>query len=154
MFWIESKIGTASADEVAHEYHHLIDKYFICCLDLIDGSNDPELIYQKLKTALNQWHLDRKVIFFCFAGISRSNGMATTLIAYNKNIDWDDAYNITRKGCPRTMVCMDFRDSAIQALELMRKRLVKKCPYCSTPTEAWEESCAHCWSHRFHRLKR
>jgi predicted protein tyrosine phosphatase len=62
---------------------------------MIDGKTDPEIIYQKLKTALNQWCLGRKIIFFCFAGISRSNGMATTLIAYYQNIDWTYVFSLS-----------------------------------------------------------
>ena len=148
MYWIEEKIGTASADEITNEYHHLTDKYFVCCLDMVDGTNDPEIIYQKLKGALNQWCLGRKVIFFCFAGISRSNGMATTLIAYYKNIDWEDAYTTTRKACPRAQVCLDFSDCCKEALEMMRTRLTKRCPFCNSPTEQWEEACSYCWTNK------
>lgn len=148
-YWIDERIGTASVDEIAREYHIHVDKtHFISCLDLIDGKNDPMLIYQKLKEALNYWCLGKNIIFFCFAGLSRSNGMATTLIAYYRNIDWEDAYTIVRKACPRAQVCMDFRDSCKEALELMRTRLIKKCGFCNSPIEFWEECCNYCWSHR------
>lgn len=145
MYWMDERVGTASATEIPNEYHHIADKYFMSCLDMVDGKNDPMIIYQKLKIALNQWCLGRKVIFFCFAGISRSNGMATTLIAYYKNIDWEDAYTITRKACPRAQVCLDFSDSAKIALQMMRERLVKRCPFCNCPMEQWEEACNYCY---------
>jgi len=146
-YLITNKIGTTSLTEFTLEGYPE-NTYVVPLLDLVDGKNDPFIIYMKLKEALGQFCLGRRILFVCYAGLSRSNGMATTLIAYIQNLDWEDAYTIVRKACSRAQVCMDFRDSSLIALQMMRERLVKRCPYCNTPIEFWEEMCEYHWSHR------
>jgi hypothetical protein len=146
-YWIIDKIGTTSVDEFTLEGYPE-DTYVVPLLYLVDGKNDPFIIYEKLKETLGQFCLGKRILFICYAGLSRSNGMATTLIAYLQNLDWEDAYTITRKACPRAQVCMDFRDSCLIALQMMRERLVKRCAFCNTPIEYWEECCAYCWTKR------
>ena len=144
MYWINSDIGISSVNEVGLGYPAEIQ--IILALDLVDGKEIPFRIYLKLKEALVYLAHGKKILFVCQAGISRSNGLATTLIAYLNKIDWDDAYNIIRKKVTRTQVNLDFMDSCKEALQIMRERLKKNCPYCRVPIENWESACPICWN--------
>jgi len=139
MYWITPNLGTASKDEKvdADEVFYLTD--------LNDGWNPPELIYLRAKEILVSVFQGKRIVLKCMAGISRSNGFATLILAYLSGSSWDSMYSIVREKVPIAQVNLDFRDSCIQALELLRKRLVKNCPYCNAPIEFWEETCFRCW---------
>lgn len=143
MYWITEQIGTASFDEA--KTINKPDVIVVSVIDLHDGWENPFNIYLRLKESLVLLAHGRKVVFVCIAGISRSNGMATTLIAFLENLEWDDAYSITKERVPRALVNMDFRDSCIEALRMMRERLTNRCPFCNAYTEFWEKCCSWCW---------
>lgn len=143
MYWITNNIGTSSFEEAKRIQDK--DIVVISAIDLHDGWENPERIYLKLKESLVYLHHRRKVVFVCVAGISRSNGLATTLLAYLNNIDWDDAENLVRKKVRRAQINRDFRDSCLIALQIAKERLIKTCPYCSCPIENWESACEWCW---------
>jgi len=143
MFWITKTLGTASEREVIEEKD--VDE-IIYVTDLNDGWNSPELIYLKVKQILIPLFQKKKVVLRCKAGISRSNAIATLILAFLGNTSWDDAYTIVRERVPIAQVNPDLRDSCIEALELLNERLVKNCPYCNAPIESWEKVCSRCWS--------
>lgn len=138
-YWITDRIGTQSINEP-----YPINVWIDHLLNLNDGWNPPQRIYLEAKNLLNLLYNSEKVILVCEAGISRSNGMATLLLAYMKNIPWDEAYVAVRKKVKRAYVTPGFRDCCVDALKKLRS-LTKKCLYCSSPIEDWEMSCALCW---------
>jgi len=145
IYWITDLIGTASAIEL-HSWP--IDSAPINLLDLEDGWNEPFRIYMRLKESLGILAQGKRLIFVCLAGISRSNAFATTMIAYLEDIDWDDAYNLVRKKCPRAQINMKLRDSCLEALQMMKDLLTKDCPKCKMVIENWETLCNKCWRER------
>mgnify|MGYP000262274122 CR=1 FL=1 len=142
MYWITKTLGTASENEVIRKED--ADEV-IYVTDLNDGWNPPERIYLKVKEILIPIYQRKRVVLKCKAGISRSNGIATLILAYLGNTTWDDAYTLVRERVPIAQVNPDFRDSCIEALKLLNERLVKNCPYCNAPIEFWETACSRCW---------
>jgi len=115
-------------------------------LDLKDGWNDPFLIYLKAKRILPYLLQLNKVVLFCHAGLSRSPGIAALLMAYLNKTTWDEAYQrYIKPTVPRSFVNMDFRDACIEALKIL-EACPKKCAYCTSPIEEWEEVCELCWN--------
>ena len=115
--WINEWLGTASEDTLydsKFNYHSVIK--------LKDGWNTPERIYREMLSILQE---HKPLVIVCHGGISRSNGIATLLLAFLTNNTWDYIYqNIVRKKVPQANVDQNFRRCCIQALELMRKRLL------------------------------
>ena len=151
MYWITENLGTASIREEDNDADEVV---FVT--DLNDGWNPPELIYLRAKQILVPVYQKKKVIIKCVAGISRSNGMATLILAFLKNISWDDAYTITRKKVPIAQVNPCFRECCVKALRLMKERLTKRCPYCGAPIEFWESACSRCWleNRKIYKMRR
>jgi len=121
MHWITNQIATASIIE-GFPRKFFSKHEFIFLTDLNDGWNPPAAICLRLSRALEALHNNRKVVFVCRAGISRSNALAATLIACQENIDWDDAYSRVKKKAPHAQVEMDLCDACIQALGLFRRQ--------------------------------
>lgn len=120
--------------------------YYYYLINLNDGYNSPERLYHHAKQILSlMYHRRIPIILVCQAGISRSNGMASLVLAFDLNISLDEAYEIVKKKVPRAQVNYDFYDCCKQTLVLMRKRLVSKCRRCGAPVEFWEEHCKECY---------
>lgn len=146
-YWITDYLGTQSKNEP-----YPINVWIDHLLDLNDGWNPPQRIYLRAKYLLNLLFNGEKVVLVCEAGINRSNGMTTLLLAYMKNISWDEAYVFVRKKVKRAYVNPGFRDCCIEALEKLRS-LTQECPNCSSPIEDWETSCARCWEEGRKRIR-
>lgn len=150
IYWITEKIGTTSMDELKNiptTPDFIPEEYTVVnTLDLADGFESPFLIYLKLKSSLVHLAHGRKLIFVCLAGISRSNALATTLIAFLENKDWDEVYyNLVKKKVPRANVNQDLAYCCKIALNMMFERLKKECPFCTAKIESWESACEWCW---------
>ena len=143
MYWITRTLGTASENEVIRKEE--VDEV-IYVTDLNDGWNSPEFIYLKVKQILIPIFQKKRVVLKCKAGISRSNAIATLILAFLGNTSWDDAYTVVRELVPIAQVNPDLRDSCVEALKLLNERLVKNCPYCNAPIEFWETACSRCWN--------
>ena len=140
-YLIIPSLGTQALDEPKEGGY-----YYFYLTNLNDGYNPPELLYKYAKRILSlMYHSRLTVILVCQAGISRSNGMASLVLAFVLNIDLDEAYKIVKKKVPRTQVNYDFYDCCKQTLDLMHKRLVNRCPRCSAPIEFWEKYCEECY---------
>lgn len=141
VYWITEKIGTQSITE-SFECSESISYCFL--LNLNDGWNPPRAIYLIAKKCLSLLYNNKRIILVCYAGISRSNGLAALLLAYLKGCSLDEAYSFVKDKVPRAQVNLDFRDSCAETLKLLREKLVKKCS-CKSPIEEWEKYCEECW---------
>lgn len=142
MFWINEKMATASVFEASFFPEKAA---VITVVHLSEFWNPPEVIYQTIKAILPYLHNFPKTIICCAGGINRSNAVATTIIAFTENLAWDDAYTIVKKKVPVANVTYELKKACEEALNLLRKKLTKRCPICQAPIEEWETRCALCW---------
>jgi len=113
-------------------------------LDLKDGWNDPEVVYQKAKRIIGKIQRKKTVVIFCHAGLSRSPGMAALVLAFIHKTSYEKMANFVKDIAPQVNISLDFARSCKEALRLLEARLTKKCG-CGTPIEEWEKVCEYCW---------
>lgn len=142
LYWIEKNLATASLAEATMCPNGTV---VISTIHLGDYWNPPEAIYLTIKSIIPLVALNRRVVICCAGGVNRSNAVAATLLAFEHNITWDEAYAKIKKIVWRANVTPELRESCIQALRLLRERLTKRCPKCGAQIEAWETYCSYCW---------
>lgn len=112
--------------------------------DLKDGYNDPELVYLKAKRIVGKLKRGKRVVIFCHAGLSRSPGMVTLVLAYMHKADYEEMSTFVKSIAPQVNTAPTFIKSCEEALRLLNARLTKQCE-CGTPIENWEKICEYCW---------
>jgi predicted protein tyrosine phosphatase len=124
-FWIFNDLGTMGLLELAEEGTLVFD-----VRDINDGKNDTpeypiERVIRKFCELIKTYRVVNaygfRMAIRCAAGISRSNAFAAGLIAYNQNIDFEDALNIVKERVGRAMPNMDIIDCVKVALAEARK---------------------------------
>lgn len=139
--WITSTLGFCSLQDQFPE-----DASIVQALHLEDGWNEPETIYFKAKEILARLARGKKVMVFCYAGLSRSPSLVILVLSWLNKISWDDEFVLVKKQAPQIQVALDLRDACLEALVLMNERLAKQCPSCSCPIESSEEKCNECYN--------
>lgn len=144
IYWINNHVGTASLAEVKKITQK--NCIIISVIHLSDYYNPPEQIYLTIKKMMPLFYIpNNKIVINCIAGVNRSNAIATTILAYFYRLNWDEMFKIVKQAVPRAQVTPELRESCIKALEMMKRRLVKRCKFCTCPIEFWEDMCEHCW---------
>ena len=110
-YWIRDYLGTSAADEICDPGVVVVD-----VRDLVDGTNKPAVIWQKIKTALAVLKLNDKVVVQCAAGISRSNAIAAAVFAIREGFDYSDALRIVIGKVPRANPNLEIKESVRAAI--------------------------------------
>ena len=105
-YWIRDYLGTTAAGEICDPGVVVVD-----VRDLVDGANEPALIWQKIKTAMAVLKLNDRVVIQCAAGISRSNAIAAAVLAVREGFDYSDALRIVIAKVPRANPNLEIKES-------------------------------------------
>ena len=129
-FWITDNLGTCALSELTEEGAVVFD-----VRDIADGKNNTpdhpfDKVVYKLNTLVHVYYentIDNfKLVVRCAAGVSRSNAFAAGLIAYNKNISFEDALNEVKAKVPRAYPNPDICDDIKEALRILRESPSKR----------------------------
>ena len=96
MFWITDYLGSSAEDDFHEPGVVVVD-----VRDLNDGTNPPNLVWRKIRTALEVLSLGNKICIRCAAGISRSNSIAAAVLSLHEGIAYRKALGKVSERVPR-----------------------------------------------------
>ncbi len=86
--WITKYLGTSAWEHV----YNINGIYIVDVRDLVDkGGNQPQIVKAKIDEALAHLQKNEKVVICCDYGMSRSNAIATGVLAIQENLSIDEA---------------------------------------------------------------
>ena len=96
MFWITDYLGSSAEDDFHEPGVVVVD-----VRDLNDGTNPPNLVWRKIRTAHEVLKLGNKVCIRCAAGVSRSNSIAAAVLSLHEGISYKMALEKVSERVPR-----------------------------------------------------
>lgn len=112
--WITPLLGTASADEV----RDISDVQVIDVRDLVDkAGNRADAVKKKIITGVQCLEKRKAVIVCCDYGISRSNAIASGILAIFNKISLDSAVRMVQETTGETEIKLDTLDAVRSAIE-------------------------------------
>ena len=112
--WITSLLGTAPA----HEAANFIDVQIIDVRDLVDKSgNRPEEVREKIMIGVGYLEKNIKTIICCDYGISRSNAIASGILAVHNKITLEAAVRMVQEATGEMEIKLDPLQSVRKAIE-------------------------------------
>lgn len=116
MFWITPYLGTSDyLTSVFIEPGAII----FDVRDLIDGTNPPKIVADKLLALIGTVHHNEKVVVRCKGGMSRSPAMVAGFLSWFWYVDYWDALNEVKKKNPMANPNPDMNESVIKALAMI-----------------------------------
>lgn len=115
--WITENLGTARRDDVDDGKYRVVD-----VRDLLDKEGNPSrLILEKINDVLDLLRRNHKVIICCDYGRSRSNAIATGVIARYFNYNFEKALKYVMKKNKESAIHIGILNSVRRASEMNKK---------------------------------
>jgi nucleoside-diphosphate-sugar epimerase len=121
--WITTLLGTAAATEVIDAP---TDIYIIDVRDLVDkAGNGNSIIQEKVNQGITLLLAGKKIIVCCDYGISRSNAIATGILAIANKLSFDEALRQVQEATGETEIKLEPLNAVREALGFQNSKVLE-----------------------------
>lgn len=111
--WIDNALGTAAFEDPATEGHVKLD-----VRSLVDGpTNKPDALRERIETGLDLLGKTGRLVVCCDFGVSRSNTIASAILARRDGLAFDEAFALVRRRVGETRMDYGIAQAVRAALE-------------------------------------